>query len=137
MYHRSYNEGFIALFTVIIVSFVLLLVAITLNFSGFYGRFNILDSELKEMSDKLADACLEQARLAIAVDDYDLGDEVTLSSDDGECKYTIASGGNITIEAVVKDRAYTYYHVEVDTSDPLVPIVSGGFSECTSVSTCP
>ena len=43
--HRVYNKGFVALTSVVIISAILLLVATSLSLSGFYGRFNILESE--------------------------------------------------------------------------------------------
>jgi hypothetical protein len=62
------NKGFIALISVIIISAVLLVVTSTLSFSGFYGRYNILDSELKERSKSLAEACGDIAILKLAGD---------------------------------------------------------------------
>jgi hypothetical protein len=60
------NYGFVALMSVIIISAILLLIASTLSLSGFYSRYNILDSELKERSSALAEACIDQGLLLIA-----------------------------------------------------------------------
>lgn len=62
---KNYKRGFIALFSVIIITSALLLMATTLSFSGFMGRFNILDSELKEKSNALAEACIDEAILRV------------------------------------------------------------------------
>ena len=43
------NAGFILMSTVII-SVILLLIAVNLSQTSFFGRFNILDAELKEKS---------------------------------------------------------------------------------------
>jgi len=69
------SQGFMALFSVIIISLLLLVVAVTLNFTGFFARFNVLDTELKARASALADACLDHAMLAIAEDDSYTGDE--------------------------------------------------------------
>lgn len=64
-YNQSTNRGFIALISVIIISAVLMIIATTLGFSSFFGRYNILDSELKERSSALADACVDVALLKL------------------------------------------------------------------------
>ncbi len=61
-------KGFMALFSVIIISSAIMLVAVSLSFSGFYARFNIFDSELKERSNALAQACTDSALLMLAGD---------------------------------------------------------------------
>lgn len=60
------QSGFIALISAIIISVVLLAIAATLSLSGFYTRFNILDSEYKKRSLGLAEACAETALLDLA-----------------------------------------------------------------------
>ncbi|MEK7569738.1 MAG: hypothetical protein AAB500_02525 [Patescibacteria group bacterium] len=126
------TKGFIALFSVIIITLVLLVVAVSLNFTGFFSRFNIFDTEKKEQSSALAEACLEDARLELALNStFTGGGGVTLGTD--TCSYEVESGGEITISAQAGD-AYTYYWAEVDTSDAEIPINS--FKECKSLSTC-
>lgn len=63
---RRSQTGFIALISAIIISVVLLLVVTSAALTGFSGRFNILDSELKERSSAIADACVDEARLYLA-----------------------------------------------------------------------
>lgn len=62
------NHGFVALMSVIIISVILLLVATTLSRTGFSGRLNILDSEYKERSSALAEACVDTALLKLATE---------------------------------------------------------------------
>ena len=126
------SKGFIALFSVIIISLVLLLVASALSFSGFFARFNILDSELKAQSEGLADACIEHVRLALALDAAFSGSgEVDI---DGEkCEYEV-SDGEVKAWAEVSN-AHTYYFAEVNLDEPKIPITS--FRECTDLSPCP
>lgn len=60
------KNGFIALTSVIIITAILILVATTISFSGFFARFNILDSELKTQSGNLAGACISEGLLVAA-----------------------------------------------------------------------
>lgn len=60
------RNGFMALISVVIISVILLLIATTLSMTGFAGRLNILDSEYKERSLGLAEACVDAAILRLA-----------------------------------------------------------------------
>ncbi len=60
------NTGFVALISAIIISVILLLMVINVSLTAFYSRFNILDSELKERSSALAEACADTAMLKLA-----------------------------------------------------------------------
>ena len=62
------TEGFVALISVVLISAILMLVATSLSFSGFYGRYNVLDSELKAQSKTLAQSCVDTALLKLAHD---------------------------------------------------------------------
>ena len=60
------NEGYIALISVIIISVLLLTITFSLSLSGFFSRFNILDTEFKKRSVALAEACGDTALLKLA-----------------------------------------------------------------------
>lgn len=64
----NHSRGFIALISMILISVVLLLTVVTSNFSNYVARYNIFDSELKEVSTSLAEACANTAILKLAVD---------------------------------------------------------------------
>ncbi len=73
MNKMRYNQvgpqgGFIALISAIIIASLLISITVALNLSGFFGRFNILDSELKEVSLSLAEACADTAILKLQGD---------------------------------------------------------------------
>lgn len=119
---KNNPRGFIALFSVIIISFMLIIVAVTLSLSGFSGRFNVFDSESKERSNSLADACIESARLAIALKNYDLNEEVKVDVDGEECIYKILPGGSEIIAWAITNSAHTYYAVKVNTNESKIPI---------------
>lgn len=57
------QHGFVAIMSAIVISILLLAITVGLGFSGFFGRFNILDSENKERSLALAEACADKAIL--------------------------------------------------------------------------
>ncbi|MBI5401623.1 hypothetical protein HZB05_02220 [Candidatus Wolfebacteria bacterium] len=59
------RNGYLALTSAIIISILILTISLSLEFSGFFARFNILDSEYKEKSLALADACADKALLKI------------------------------------------------------------------------
>jgi len=67
-YNLKANGGFMALMSAIIISVILLLIAVSLSTTSFYGRTNILDFELKEKSSALAEACADTAILRLALD---------------------------------------------------------------------
>ncbi|MDP3741158.1 MAG: hypothetical protein Q8R08_02405 [bacterium] len=60
------QTGYIALISAIIISALLLIITFYVNFSIFFARFNILDSEYKKISVGLAEACADTAILEIA-----------------------------------------------------------------------
>jgi hypothetical protein len=113
--YKSRNEGFIALFSVIVITAILLLMATTLSFSGFFGRLNVFNSELKKESDALASACIDYAMLKLATEiDYTGNEEVDVGSE--TCNYEISTGGKINTWAS-SGKAYTYYEALIDTED--------------------
>lgn len=128
------NKAFIALFSVIIISAILVLTAVTLSFSGFYARFNILDTESKERSNALADSCIDSARLAIAEGSYTTGVSINTPVDTKNCTYTINAGGKVVATGTF-ENTYTYYYAEIDTADDTLPFID--FKECASLSPCP
>ena len=65
---KKNRNGFTALMATIIISVILFLIASTLSMTGFAGRLNILDSEYKERSVALSEACVDVALLKLAGD---------------------------------------------------------------------
>lgn len=80
--HDKNKEGFIALMSAIVLSAVLIAVTVALNQSGFFARSALLDSEYKERSAALAQACANVALLKLIADPaYAGGEIVALQSD--------------------------------------------------------
>ncbi len=104
---------------------MLLIVAVSLNFSGFSGRFNILDSESKERSNALAEACIDRARLVLAVDTSTTASDVEIYIGDETCEYDIVNAGS---EKEIYgwsefNSANTFYGVRVDVNESNIPII--------------
>lgn len=64
--HYKLEQGYIALVSAIVISFLLITITVSLGLSGFFGRFDILDSESKERSSALTEACIDTAILKLA-----------------------------------------------------------------------
>ncbi len=114
------QHGFIALMSVIIVSVILLLIATTLSLSGFYGRYDILDSELKERSTANAEACIDQAVLELANNPSFLGNATTTISGTYSCYIGLVDSsvaGKFTFKTrSMYQNMYTNVKVTVNSS---------------------
>ncbi|MEA1929749.1 MAG: hypothetical protein U9M92_02640 [Patescibacteria group bacterium] len=118
MNNRNKNKGFIALTSVIMISALLMVILVRRSDSSFLTRFNILNSELKEMSGGLAQACIETARLELARDlDYGGGSRVVLG--DSECEVLTVGPSGGTWPKIIVARAevqniYTKLSAKID-----------------------
>ena len=85
----SNKRGFIALITIIILGFVLVITVLTLGSKSIGNRFALLDFEKKDASVQLAKACIEVARVAIVNDPnylVSIASPVTVTVGSGECE---------------------------------------------------
>ena len=99
----------------IIISAILLIIATTGSLTGFNGRSNILDSELKNRSLAVADACADQAFLLIINDAAYTGlTALTLNSLDS-CRVLVTgtASKNIRIQAT-SSTAITNLQIQYD-----------------------
>ncbi|MBP6883689.1 MAG: hypothetical protein KBC06_00425 [Candidatus Pacebacteria bacterium] len=113
------NNGFIALISAIIISVVLLLVITNLSLTGFYNRFNILDSELKERSSALAESCVDIVLLILAQNPAYTGNQTITVIDGDTCtiKSITPSSNPIIIDTkAVFKKATTNLNVKVTKS---------------------
>ena len=128
------DKGFIALMSAIIISFILIVITITLGMSSLFGRFNILDSESKERSYALAEACGDSAILEITYGTYSINKVINIgptSYDTCTIVKTVADKPNVG-ESLIKtqsaiNKAYTNLLITID-SDYNVLI----WEECTN-----
>ena len=115
------EHGFIALTSAIVISFLLLAITVSLGFSSFFGRFDILDSESKERSTALAEACVDQAILDSASGTYYSTDNIVNVGSD-TCTIKLSQlDSPIVGQTIVKTQAklnksYTNLKVIVDSS---------------------
>ena len=100
----------------IIISTILMLVAVNLSFIGFYSRFNVLDSETKERSSGLADACIDIALLGFAQNPSYSGDATTTIGADKCYIGPVSTPGSQKIFTTrgVFSNSYTNLKIKVD-----------------------
>ncbi len=113
------QAGFIALMSAIIISVVLLLLVTTGSLAGFFGRFNALDSELKERSFAAADACVDIALLAVANDPTYAGNATSTLSATDSCYVgpVTSAGGQKSFETrSYFNNSYTNLAVSIDAN---------------------
>ncbi|MDP3729191.1 MAG: hypothetical protein Q8R26_00330 [bacterium] len=113
------KKGYLALVTAIIVSFIMLIVSITLGFASFISRDNNLNFLFKKSSYFAARSCLDYALLKLGAQSTYAGNE-TITIDTYQCavrQITInGSQSIITVRAVVQG-ATTNLRLTVVTSD--------------------
>jgi hypothetical protein len=114
------NFGFMALISAIIISIILLLIASSLNLTSFYNRSDILDSELKEKSSALAEACVDVAILKLANNqNYNPLNEIVSVETDNCIIQSVTSSNSQKIINIKAD--YNHYvtnlKIIIDSSD--------------------
>ena len=130
-----YQKGYIALMSAVVISVLLLTITLSLGLSGFFGRLNIVDSESKERSIALAEACVDTAILEIAKGTNYTG-QVNVDSD--SCTIVsimpdTPSSGQTTIKTqAVVNKSYTNFEVIINSKN--FSIIS--WEECPVLSSC-
>jgi hypothetical protein len=114
------QHGFIAITSAIIISVLLLAITLAITFSGYFARFNVLDSESKERSSALAEACIETAILSLSLAQPPPPNPVNIgpSSEDNCNIISITpSGGQTVIQTQsIINKSYTNLNITVDDS---------------------
>ncbi|OGC80485.1 hypothetical protein A2943_02190 [Candidatus Adlerbacteria bacterium RIFCSPLOWO2_01_FULL_51_16] len=118
-------KGFIALISVIIISFVLLITVLSFAQFGIVSRFLLLDLERKEASENLAAACVQVAIIAVYNDSlYEVTDRsVPVGSE--ECVLTIEAStpflGRSQIQTTASSTgATTNLEVVIDSASGVI-----------------
>ena len=86
MIREEEQSGFVALITAIVLSLILIVVTTTLNQTSFFARSVLLDSEYKERSAALAEACIDIARLKLVDDATYVGSEAYIPIGSSSCE---------------------------------------------------
>ncbi|MDP1689247.1 MAG: hypothetical protein Q8L47_03930 [bacterium] len=114
--NKKRNEGFIALMSSVIIAAVILVFTVTLSYSSFFVRFNLLDSEFKDRSVALAEGCVDSALLNYAINSSYSGNEfLNIGSDSCFVRPIYESGSNINIETqAIFQNSYTNLKVTIN-----------------------
>ncbi|MBU6501031.1 MAG: hypothetical protein KGJ89_02805 [Patescibacteria group bacterium] len=119
------QKGFIAVTSALVIAVLLLAVTLSLSFTGFFSRFNVLYLSYKEKSYSLAEACANTALLKRAIDGSYVGPEtIYLGTDSCNILSIVKSGSTQIIVKVsaqypqgAAERAYTDLVITADSSD--------------------
>ena len=121
--NKNLQSGFIALVSVILISFVLITFVVSIGLSGFLGRSNQLESEFKEQSIASAEACVEKATADLVAGNPTTG-TVTFGGGKFTCTIDIVPNtfpGQTTIKTQgVYKNSYTNLVVVVDSATQAV-----------------
>ncbi len=115
------QSGYIALVSVLIISGLLVMALCTVSMSGFFSRFNTLNSEFKEVSTSPAESCINIALLKLAQNISYGGNEIILIGD-RSCTIRSVVPGSISGQLIVEsqaivEHAYTNLRVTINSSD--------------------
>lgn len=98
------EKGYIALTSVIIISAMIMIIAATMSSYSFFSRSNILDAELKKISNALAEACVETALLKLAQNNSYAGNE-NISIGGKQCLILAIEAGGQANQKIIKTTA--------------------------------
>ena len=113
------SSGYIAIVTAIIISVLIVVMAFTISLNSFIGRANILDSNFKEVSRALSEACFEEARLKLAQNSSYSGNEIINIGSDSCDILSVSSNGSqyvINTQAQYQD-SYTDLIFTINSAD--------------------
>ena len=135
---KDARRGFVALISTIIISLLLITITVTFNLNGFFGRFNILDNENKEITNSLAEACLDTALLRLTQNpaytpDPSVPGDQTVGVGNTVCKIRLINPGGTTWPKtiqVVASQSHAFTNLEAGAN------IGGGVANLTSLKEC-
>lgn len=138
--HIYHESGFIALMSAIVISVLLLAITLTLGLIGFFGRFNVFDSESKQRSSGLAEACADKAILETSKGAYSTNKVINVGPTSADSCTIISATKNqpsvgqslIKTQAVI-NKAYTNLKIIVDSKTFTVQ----SWDECPNLTATP
>jgi len=132
---KAGQDGFMALVSAVIISALLVVIVLGVGFAQIFSRLNVFDSESKERSSALAEACADQALLNFAQGSTYTG-AVTVGTDScniSSVQNDTPSSGQITIKTQgLINKSYTDLKVVADNST--LDIAS--WDECPVLASC-
>src|SRR5690348_11814933 len=107
MANARHNSGFIALTSAIIIAVLILAITLSLSFAGFFARFNVLDSESKERSFALAEACANNARVEAISGTYSANESISIGPGAADNCTVVSSEADqpVSGETLIKTQA--------------------------------
>lgn len=90
------SSGYVALTSILVISFLMMILVFAVNFSGFYFREGLTDYYLKEVSRELAEGCAYAGLLKLTRDKDYLGNETILVSDSESCQINSVSVNSLS-----------------------------------------
>ena len=115
------EKGYIALFTVLIVTSVLLIVVVASNTGGFHSNSVIMNALAKEESRTAARSCMSFARARLALDSAYEGNE-ELSFSGIECRIEQITSNIVEVSAESR-KSKTAYQAIVDLGSNSIEIL--------------
>ncbi len=116
-------RGFIALISVLMLSVILLAGVVSLAQYGITSRYALLALEKKEISQSLAEACLQVARIAIVNDPSYVVTNKQVAIDSAWCTIVSidASGSNSVVKASASSsKATTNLRAEINKTSGVI-----------------
>ena len=106
MQHDTYQQGYVAVMSAIIITSILLVVALTFSSSSFLGRFDTQATEFKILTRNLAQGCIAHAQLMLVLGNYTGGEDVIIG--EYACRVISVTQGSgtttVQVTAVIDDR---------------------------------
>lgn len=104
LFNNKKENGYIAITTALIVSFIILIIATTLGSSALFSRINELDFSFKKMTYYASRSCLDYALLKLAKDiNYSGNETVPVGSYSCVLSLIEDSGNNKILKSRVQD----------------------------------
>lgn len=104
MFSPVSRKGYIAVISAIIITTVVIMTALVFSSGNFLGRFDTLGFETKDAARKVAEGCLEQAKLKLALGPYAGSETIRVGSETCEILPIETAGTN----KIVKARATVF-----------------------------
>ncbi|MEK7147111.1 MAG: hypothetical protein AAB772_02545 [Patescibacteria group bacterium] len=122
--NSSYNNGYIAITSAIIISFLLMTIVFTLSSASFFSRSNTLDANQKETSLGLAEACADTALLKLAQNSSYSGNEnVNIGADTCSILALESPSGQKIIKTLANYKGYGT-NLKITLNHPAMTIIS-------------
>jgi hypothetical protein len=132
---KNKQGAFIALISAIIISVLLLIITVSTSLTGIFGRFNVLDSESKERSVALAEACADTAILETTTGIYGVDEEKDIGPTiQDKCTIVSAELDEPAVgQTLIKtqsgvNKAYTNLRIVIDGDYSII-----SWEECTNL----